>query len=116
MKCELITRAYEIARERYAAIGVDTDHVFIIQGSCCASPIACEMARQRLECSIQKSRMPLSGLAVNGNYPGKARNIDELRADILYAMSLIPGKHRLNLHEIYGDFGGKFVESLEPTV
>lgn len=45
-----------------------------------------------------------SGLAVTGNYPGKARNIDELRQDLDKALSLIPGKHRLNLHAIYGDF------------
>ena len=50
------------------------------------------------------------GIQATGNYPGKARNIDELRADVLKAASLIPGKHRLNLHEIYGDFGGKFVD------
>ncbi len=45
-----------------------------------------------------------SGLAVTGNYPGKARTIDELRQDIEKAISLIPGKHRVNLHAIYGDF------------
>ena len=57
------------------------------------------------------------GIQATGNYPGKARNIDELRADILKAASLIPGKHRLNLHEIYGDFGGKFVDrdQVEPA-
>ncbi len=44
------------------------------------------------------------GIQATGNYPGKARNIDELRADILKAASYIPGTHRLNLHEIYGDF------------
>lgn len=50
------------------------------------------------------------GIQATGNYPGKARNIDELRADILKAASYIPGKHRLNLHEIYGEFGGQFVD------
>ena len=57
------------------------------------------------------------GIQATGNYPGKARNIDELRADILKAASLIPGNHRLNLHEIYGDFGGKFVDrdQVEPA-
>ena len=50
------------------------------------------------------------GIQATGNYPGKARNIDELRADILKAVSMIPGNHRLSLHEIYGDFGGKFVD------
>ena len=50
------------------------------------------------------------GIQATGNYPGKARNIDELRADIIKAASLIPGSHRLNLHAIYGDFGGKLVD------
>ena len=50
------------------------------------------------------------GIQATGNYPGKARNMEELRADIVKAMSLIPGKQRLNLHEIYGDFGGEFVD------
>ena len=53
------------------------------------------------------------GIQSTGNYPGKARNMEELRADILKAKSLIPGNHRLNLHEIYGDFGGKFVDRNE---
>jgi L-rhamnose isomerase len=57
------------------------------------------------------------GIQATGNYPGKARNIDELRADILKAVSMIPGNHRLSLHEIYGDFGGKFVDrdQVEPA-
>ncbi|MCX6309722.1 MAG: L-rhamnose isomerase, partial [Bacteroidia bacterium] len=56
------------------------------------------------------------GIQATGNYPGKARNIEELRADIIKAASLIPGEHRLNLHAIYGDFGGVFVDrdQLEP--
>ena len=53
------------------------------------------------------------GIQSTGNYPGKARNIDELRADILKAKSLIPGNHRLNLHEIYGDFKGEVVDRNE---
>lgn len=43
-----------------------------------------------------------SGLAVTGNYPGKARTLDELRQDLEAAYTLLPGKHRLNLHAIYG--------------
>jgi L-rhamnose isomerase len=57
-----------------------------------------------------------SGLAATGNYPGKARTIDELRGDLELAYKLIPGKHRLNLHAIYGDFGGKKVERNQITV
>lgn len=55
------------------------------------------------------------GIQVTGNYPGRARNIDEVRADIIEAKSLIPGTHRLNLHEIYGDFKGKIVDRNEVT-
>src|SRR5438309_1062199 len=50
------------------------------------------------------------GLAVTGNYPGKARTPDELRADLDKALSLIPGTHRLNLHASYAETGGKKVE------
>src|SRR5205814_402034 len=50
------------------------------------------------------------GLAVTGKYPGKARNAEELRADLQKAYGLIPGKHRMNLHAIYGEFGGKKVD------
>ncbi len=46
------------------------------------------------------------GLAVTGNYPGRARTVDELRCDLEMAYSLIPGKHRLNLHALYGEFDG----------
>ena len=56
------------------------------------------------------------GIQSTGDFPGAARNIDELRADILEAKSLIPGSHRLNLHEIYGDFKGKVVDRDEITV
>ena len=57
------------------------------------------------------------GIQATGNYPGKARNMEEVRMDILKAMSFIPGRHRLSLHEIYGDFGGKFVDrdQVEPS-
>lgn len=56
------------------------------------------------------------GIQATGNYPGKARNIDEVRADIEKAKSLIPGRHRLSLHAIYGDFKGKKVDrdQIEP--
>ena len=50
------------------------------------------------------------GIQATGNYPYKARTIDELRSDLDKALSLIPGKHRLNLHASYLDNGGKFVE------
>jgi L-rhamnose isomerase len=56
------------------------------------------------------------GIQATGNYPGKARNIDQLRSDIEKALSMIPGRHRLNLHACYLDNGGRFVErnKIEP--
>ena len=56
------------------------------------------------------------GIQSTGDFPGAARNIDELRQDVLKAKSLIPGTHRLNLHEIYGDFQGKVVDRDEVSV
>jgi L-rhamnose isomerase len=52
-------------------------------------------------------------LVATGNYPGKARTPDELRADAAKAFSLIPGRHRFNLHASYGEFGGKAVDRNE---
>ena len=109
-----ITKAYEIARERYAAIGVDTDKV-LEQMQDFHLSMHCWQADDVAGFETTGGELT-GGIQVNGNYPGKARNIDELRADILYAMSLIPGKHRLNLHEIYGDFKGKFVDRDQCTV
>jgi len=56
------------------------------------------------------------GIQATGNYPGKASTIEQVRADIEKAMSLIPGEHRVNLHAFYGDFGGKLVDrdQIEP--
>jgi L-rhamnose isomerase len=56
------------------------------------------------------------GIDVTGNYPGKARNAEELRQDLEKALSLIPGKHRVNLHAIYAETNGEKVErdQLEP--
>ncbi|MFW9782768.1 MAG: L-rhamnose isomerase, partial [Candidatus Heimdallarchaeota archaeon] len=53
------------------------------------------------------------GILTTGNYPGKARNIEELKMDLEKALSLIPGNHRVNLHSIHGDFGSEFVERNE---
>lgn len=113
MKEELINKAYEVARERYAAIGVDTEKV-LQQMQDFHLSMHCWQADDVAGFEPHEGGLT-GGIQVNGNYPGKARNINELRDDVLYAMSLIPGKHRLNLHEIYGDFQGKFVDRNEVT-
>ncbi len=67
-------------------------------------------------CEKSGSGLSSGGIQATGNYPGKARNILEIREDLQKAYSLIPGKHRLNLHAIYGDFGGQYVDrdQIEP--
>ena len=107
MKEELINNAYKLAKARYADLGIDTDKVMdTLQRS--SLSLHCWQAD---DVTGFESRGALTGgIQTTGNYPGKARNIDELRQDILKAASYIPGKHRLSLHEIYGDFGGQFVD------
>lgn len=115
MKEELIQKAYEIAKERYAAVGVDTEKVLETMQNFHLS-LHCWQADDVTGFEIQAGELT-GGIQSTGNYPGKARNIDELRADIIKAKSLIPGTHRLNLHEIYGDFQGKVVDrdAVEPS-
>lgn len=107
MKEELVNKAYAVAQERYAAIGVDTEKV-LNQMQDFHLSMHCWQADD--VSGFESTGDLTGGIQATGNYPGKARNIDELRADILKAKSLIPGTHRLNLHEIYGDFGGQFVD------
>ncbi len=114
MKEELVKKAYEVAKERYAEIGVDTEAV-LQQLQNFHLSLHCWQADDVHGFEVQAGAMS-GGIQSTGDFPGAARNIDELRADILKAKSLIPGKHRLNLHEIYGDFKGKVVDRDEVTV
>ena len=114
MKEQLITNAYSIARERYASIGVDTDKAMDILQNISLS-MHCWQADDVT--GFESAGALTGGIQTTGNYPGKARNMEEVRMDILKAMSFIPGRHRLSLHEIYGDFGGRFVDrnEVEPS-
>ncbi|MCF0187328.1 MAG: L-rhamnose isomerase, partial [Bacteroidaceae bacterium] len=114
MKEELIKKAYEVAKERYAELGVDTEKA-LQQLQDFHLSMHCWQADDVKGFEIQAGDLS-GGIQSTGNYPGAARNMDELRADVLKAMSLIPGSHRLNLHEIYGDFKGKVVDRDEVTV
>ncbi len=114
MKDSAINQAYELAKERYASIGIDTEKV-LSQLQDFHLSMHCWQADDVKGFEVQAGALS-GGIQSTGNYPGAARNIDELRADILKAKSLIPGSHRLNLHEIYGDFQGKVVDRDEVTV
>lgn len=96
--------AYTIAKERYAALGVDVDWA-LKQLKTIPVSMHCWQGDDVVGFEQQTEALG-NGLAVTGNYPGKARSIEELRNDIESAYSMIPGNHRLNLHAIYGEFDG----------
>ena len=103
-----IASAYEVARDRYAEVGVDTDAAL---RRLAAVPISLHCWQGDDVQGFEKLGTGLGGgLAATGNYPGKARTPDDLRADAALALSIIPGKHRFNLHASYGEFGGKPVD------
>lgn len=99
---------YKLARERYAALGVDAGRALKVLARI---PISLHCWQGDDVGGFENLGTGLGGgLVATGNYPGKARTPDELRADLEKAFSLIPGKHRLNLHAMYGEFGGKKVD------
>jgi len=100
--------AYALASERYAALGVDADKALDTLGRITLS-VHCWQGDDVGGFESPDAALG-GGLAATGNYPGKARNADELRSDLDRAYSLIPGNHRLNLHAIYAETGGKKVE------
>ena len=113
MKEELIKKNYEIAKERYAALGVDTDKAIELLEK---TPISLHCWQADDVVGFERNEAASGGLQTTGNYPGKARNIDELRQDIDKVTSLLAGTLRLNLHETYGEFGNKFVDRDEVGV
>ena len=114
MKEALVKKAYDVAQSRYAEIGIDTEAV-LRQLQDFHLSLHCWQADDVHGFEQQAGQLS-GGIQSTGDFPGAARNIDELRQDILKAKSLIPGNHRLNLHEIYGDFKGRVVDRDEVTV
>lgn len=110
-----ILSAFEMAKERYAAIGVDVTKALEEMKKISLS-LHCWQADDVTGFENQDATLS-GGIQVTGNYPGRARNIEELRSDISKATSYIAGNHRLSLHEIYGDFQGKVVDrdEVEPV-
>ena len=100
-----VQEAYTLARERYAAMGVDTDEALATLSQI---PISLHCWQGDDVSGFENPEGELGGgIAATGNYPGKARNARELRRDLDVAYSLIPGRHRLNLHAIYAETGGQ---------
>jgi L-rhamnose isomerase len=115
MKQAILQQAFDIAVERYAAVGVDVENALARLQEISLS-LHCWQADDVT--GFERPDGTLSGgIQATGNYPGKARDMEELRADIVKAKSLLPGSHRLSLHAIYGDFGGRPVDrdEVEPA-
>lgn len=108
-----IEKAYELARERYAEIGVDTEEALR----------KLEQIKISMHCwqgddvrgFLFRERALSGGIQATGNYPGAARTPSELRADMEMALRLIPGKHRINLHATYADTDERIdLDEIEP--
>lgn len=109
-----IAQAFRLAEEQYAAFGVNVRSAL---NRVKRIPISLHCWQGDDVGGFENEGTELGGgLAVTGNYPGKARTADELRQDLDQALALIPGRHRLNLHASYAETGGKRVErtDLEP--
>lgn len=109
-----LEQSYNIAKERYAALGVDTEAAMERVAKIAIS-LHCWQGDDVGGFENPDGQLG-SGLAVTGNHPGKANTLDELRGDLDKALSLIPGDHRLNLHAIYLDNGGQKVDRNEIEV
>lgn len=106
-----LKKAYELAKEQYAVIGVDVDKALEIVDQL---PLSIHCWQGDDVGGMEGTGGELTGgIQVTGNYPGKARNIDELRMDIEKAFSLIPGKKKISLHASYLENGGKKVDRNE---
>ncbi|RPI23667.1 MAG: L-rhamnose isomerase [Acidobacteria bacterium] len=105
MNSERVQAAYRLAAERYGELGVDTEAAMQKLKSV---PISLHCWQGDDVGGFENMGTELgAGLAVTGNYPGKARSPRELRDDTEKALSLIPGKHRFSLHASYAEFSGK---------
>ena len=103
-----IESLYAQARDRYAQLGVDAEAA-VERMKRIAISLHCWQGDDLGGFETCEAQLSGGGIMATGNYPGKARNADELRGDLEMALSLIPGKHRVSLHAIYAETAGKKV-------
>src|SRR6056297_1697279 len=103
MKIKRIETAYELAKEQYAELGVDTDAVLEKMKEVVIS-LHCWQTDDVGGFETPDASMSGGGIQATGNYPGKATSIEQMRQDLDKVMELLPGRQRLNLHAIYGEF------------
>jgi L-rhamnose isomerase len=108
-----IKKAFDLATDQYQSIGVDVQRV-LKRFQTVSLSVHCWQADDVTGFEDTQGTLG-GGLSVTGNYPGKARNISEMRTDLEKVFGLVPGTNRLNLHAIYGEFEGKSIERDEIT-
>ncbi len=115
MADKTIGAAYQLARQAYAALGVDVEAA-IERLETISVSLHCWQGDDVGGFETAGAELSGGGIQATGNYPGKARTIAELRNDLEKALSLIPGHHRLNLHACYLDHGGAYIDrnQIEP--
>ena len=104
-----VSAAYKLARAAYADLGIDTEAA-IKQALSIPVSLHCWQADDVRGLETPKEGVTGGGIMATGGYPGRARNGDEMRADLDVALSLLPGKQRLNLHAFYAETGAKVVD------
>jgi len=109
MNKDLIKKSYLLAKEQYAELGIDTEKV-LDQLDGIVISLHCWQTDDVGGFEKEGAELGGGGIQATGNYPGKARTIGQMRDDLDKVMSLLPGKQRLSLHAIYGEFEGKKVD------
>ncbi len=109
MNKELIKKSYQLAKEQYAELGVDTDKVLKQLDDVVVS-LHCWQTDDVGGFEKEGAELGGGGIQATGNFPGKAKSLTQMRDDLDKVLSLLPGKQRLNLHAIYGEFGGKKID------
>jgi len=111
-----IEKHYQLARELYAEKGVDSDKALAILNGIQLS-LPCWQTDDVTGLEYRDKNTNNGGIMATGNYPGRARNITEIRTDLEKVLTLIPGRHRIGLHAMYGDFQGQKVDrnEIDPT-
>jgi L-rhamnose isomerase len=115
MNKQRIQQAYQLAKEEYAELGINTDAVIEKMKEVVIS-LHCWQTDDVGGFETPDSSLSGGGIQATGNYPGKAHTIQQVRDDLEKVLSLLPGKQRLNLHAIYGDFQGERIDrdQIEP--
>ena len=102
-----ILKGYEYAKAQFAAVGVDTEAAM---AKADAIPVSMHCWQGDDVIGFDSVGELTGGIATTGNYPGRARTAQELRQDIAFAKTMIPGATKLNLHASYAEKHGKKID------